>query len=451
MLEAFQAGKNETETQPGEARAEEALLRHVEGQPQPASVLVGSQQGLVPVSGARTGLGEAVEDVKRGHDALEKAQRDGLGASRAVGDSAEVGDGVGEGLGHGGPGEEGSMTWSQGRRRPRPPALDASALENVTERGSFLQYLSRSLTTGRLAAAKASTPVFSSSGTPSALGAWRGRRRQALDDVKRMRANERDVESESQNKAVLERTLALSYSFEGPFHGPFLLVPKASSRPTTRDSSTATDETWQGVEECLAAHEAEKDQLLHSLAVAKIAQDDAHDKELQDLCAELGKCKCVREGEFRLRARCHVCALRRSRRRREMSERGCVRAFVRACMRAFAHHQPLHGNAGTDAPRYHRSTATAPADKMHAKIGKLAHPGHHPSTRLRTSVGHGRSYDGSPPRRAADASCTEDGVGLEVSGLGEEVGGLVSQAEGLLEESANGTCAAAVVWSSAFR
>ena len=115
-------------------------------------------------------------------------------------------------------------------------------------------------------------------------------------------------------------------------------------------------------------------------------------------------------------------------------------------MRAFVSLQPLHGKTGTDVPRHHRSTATAPADKMHAKIGKLAHPDHHPSTRLRTSVSHGRSYDDSPPRRAADASCTEDGVGPEVSGLGEEVGGLVSQAEGLLEESANGTCAAAVVW-----
>ena len=301
MLEAFQAGENETETQPGVSRAEKEFPRHVEGRPQAGSVRVGSQQGLVPLPGARTGLGEAVEDVKRGHDTQEEAQRDGLGASRAVANSEEVGDGIGEGLGHGGPGEEGSMTGSERRRRPRPPVLDASALEKVTERGSFLQHLSRSLTTGRLAAAKAFMPVFTSSGTPSALGARQGRRRQALDDVKRVGANERDVKSESKDKAILERTLALSYSFEGPFHGPFLLVPKASpsSRPTTRDSSTATDETWQGVEECRAAHEAEKDQLLHSLAVNKIAQDDEHDKELQDLCAELGKCKYAREGEFR--------------------------------------------------------------------------------------------------------------------------------------------------------
>ena len=71
------------------------------------------------------------------------------------------------------------------------------------------------------------------------------------------------------------------------------MVPKpqqhAASRPPTRDSGTVTEETWVGVQEATASHEVEKGQLLHALAVARISQEDAHEREMQALYAEVGK------------------------------------------------------------------------------------------------------------------------------------------------------------------
>ena len=78
------------------------------------------------------------------------------------------------------------------------------------------------------------------------------------------------------------------------------------SRPgtRTRDSSTETDEAWLGEqeEESKAARDVERNQLLHSLALSKIKQDDAHDEEMRVLHAELGEH--ARRGEISRLRRC---------------------------------------------------------------------------------------------------------------------------------------------------